>query len=262
MDRIDSGLEAGVPADLAPESGPLLGGCVGDVVALRVTAALERVVQPEPVARFVSGREAEVVRPIAGNRGPRHRAEGDDDAVDPGLVVVGRREVRPAEVGAAVDRVDVQRVRAALAKRPLRLELVRPARRHIEPADVRRSVDTGEAEAKTGAGAPVEPCVAQVQYVDLIADPGIWHVALRDPSARADDVDVDRNRGLEVRGALRLAGRNLFEHLVQVGLAAFAAGAAAASGERVEEARSYPARRRIRRPREDTRPARARGGRE
>jgi hypothetical protein len=53
VDRIDSGLEAGVPVDLARECGPLLGGSVRNVVAVGVTATLEGVVQTEPVARFV-----------------------------------------------------------------------------------------------------------------------------------------------------------------------------------------------------------------
>src|SRR4051812_7403123 len=57
VDRIESRFEAGVPADLAPERRPLLGGRVGDVVALRVTTALERVVEAEPVAGLVRSGE-------------------------------------------------------------------------------------------------------------------------------------------------------------------------------------------------------------
>src|SRR6185295_17436013 len=160
MDRIEPGLEAGVPADLAPEGGSLLGGRVGDVVALRVTTALESVVQPEPVAALVRRGEAEVVRPETGNRAARHRAEGDDDAVHVRPRRVPGREVRPPEVLAAVDRVDVQRVCAALAKRALRFVLVFAARGHVEPAGVRRAVVPGELESEAGIGAAVEAGVA------------------------------------------------------------------------------------------------------
>src|SRR5205085_7251842 len=62
LDRIVAGVARAGILDRAAERGALLGRRVIDVIALAVTAALERVVQADPVADLVRGRVAFVVR--------------------------------------------------------------------------------------------------------------------------------------------------------------------------------------------------------
>src|SRR5262249_32181997 len=116
-DRIHAGLRAGVAALRAAEGGAALAGGVVDAVALAAAAALEGVVEAEPVADLVGRGVAQVVGggAAAGERGEQH-----DHAVVGRVVRVVGREGRPAEQPAAqVGGVQVERLGAADAERRL-----------------------------------------------------------------------------------------------------------------------------------------------
>ena len=94
-DRVEAGQRAGVAADRAAARGAALRRRVGDLVVPRRAAALERVVEPEPVPGLVGrGLAAVEVR----RRATRQRGEVDPDAVDARVARVVPRERRDPEV--------------------------------------------------------------------------------------------------------------------------------------------------------------------
>src|SRR4051812_19338734 len=88
--------QAGVARDVTPEAGLGLGLGVGHQVPATTAAALEGVVEPEPVAGLVDHRVAEVV---ATGGAAAHAGHVDADAVE-----LGRSGVLPWEPGPAEDR--------------------------------------------------------------------------------------------------------------------------------------------------------------
>lgn len=124
VDGVDAGGGAGVAAGGAPGRGATLGGRVGDAVAAGA-AALEGVVQAEPVAALVDDGEALVV---VGQGAAGHGAREDGAAVQDEVAVargdVGG-EVAVAQVVHAGDEVEVEVGVGSLAQGRLHGDLAR-----------------------------------------------------------------------------------------------------------------------------------------
>ena len=125
MDRIQAGLaRARITTSRAPRAGARLGGGIRDVVAVAGAAALEGMVQTEPMADLVGGGVAEVVvgEGAAGEGGRQDRAAVVVPVV--GLGGDAGREVAVTKgVAEVLEDVQVQVLVGALAERLLHGQL-------------------------------------------------------------------------------------------------------------------------------------------
>src|SRR5215213_199647 len=194
-DRVVARCGASVAAHRALECRGRLGSRVGDVVAGRVAAVLEGVVQPHPVPDLVGAGVAEVV---VGGRPTGQGLVEDDDPVHIGVGGVGRREGGPTpQTGSRLGGVDVQGPGPALAQRRLHLALLWAALPHVVPGGVDRGLRAGQPEGESGE--PVRP----VQHLDLLGYLVVGHLPA---GPVADDVHVHRH-GRRREGLGRDAGR-------------------------------------------------------
>lgn len=174
VDGVDTGAGAGVTAGGASRGKGRLGRGVRNLVAGAAAATLESVVETDPVTGLVGEgpAEVEVGGGTAGDGG-----EEDDDTIVGGVGSVVRGEGGVAQktlVNAAgeTDGVDVQSVRAALAKLTLHGGLQRRGwADRVEPVGVHGAGGTSEREAQAGAR------VVLVQDVDLGGKLGIGDVS-------------------------------------------------------------------------------------
>ena len=190
LDRVEArfaGTGRGLLERAAGRGIGLVGG-VGHVVAGRVAAALEGVIEPGPMADLMHRGHAEIVRP--GLAGPGRSASGKlawwmHDAVELGRVGIPPREGGVAQQSAAgLGGIEIERAGGVLAELGLHLDLGVGAGLVVEPGIVLMQVHVDDLEFDRGGR------VGAVQQRDLRLELPIGQVAL---CALVDDVEADRD---------------------------------------------------------------------